>query len=349
MRYMALLLMILGSMLPFACNTPTPTSSTNNSGHHFATPTFTPTNLNGWTSTPTPTFQPMPAYVGTFSANAPNGIAYANSAIYVAQGDGAAVSQVEVFNSTTNSLTWTWTNSGGINFKWPNGVAVNSAATTAYVLDAGDSSNNYNGVVYALAPAATPTPLTSWTTYGSTSLNEPGGIALDTAGNVYVADTGNGLLEEFGSAGTTIASWSNGSAYPIAVTVDSSNNVYLADGNNDQVIVLSPNGSSFTVASQWNLPPVYYSQDGGGLDYYGIAVDASKNVYVADYYNSQVEVYTHTGTQLGVFSGNQSGATPLAGPDGLLLYNSDIYVADYDSNTGANTAGIIEIFGPNNY
>lgn len=341
--------MAFGSMLPFACSTPTPTSSTGNSGHYYETPTFTPTNLNGWTSTPTPTFQPTPAYVGTFTVNAPNGIAYANSAIYVAQGDGAAVSQVEVFNATNNSLTWTWTNSGGTNFKWPNGIAVNSAATTAYVLDAGDSSNNYSGVVYALAPAATPTPITSWTTYGGTTLSEPGGIALDSAGNVYVADSGNGLLEEFGSAGATIASWSGSDVYPTAVALDSSNNVYLADGNNDQVIVLSPNGSSFTEAAHWYLPFISYSQDDGGLDYYGIAVDSSQNVYVADYYNSQVEVYTHTGTELGTFTGNESGATPLTGPDGLLLYNSNIYVADYDSNTGANTAGIIEIFGPDNY
>jgi sugar lactone lactonase YvrE len=342
MRYVLLTLICLGLMIPLACNTyPTNYGSGN---HHYQTATFTPTNLNGWTSTPTPTFQPTPAFVSAFAANAPNGLAYANSLLYVAQGDDASVSQVSVYNSGTNGLTWTWTNYGGINFKAPNGVAANSAGTTVYILDAGDSANNYSGVIYAVAPAATPTPLTSWTTYGNTTFSAPGGIALDTTGNVYVADTDNGKLEEFGPAGVTIASWSAANVYPVAVALDASNNVYVADGNNDQVIVLAPGSGTFTKTTSWYLPfnSSYFS-------YYGLAVDSSNNVYVADYYNSQVEVYTSTGSQIGVFAGNETGATPLTGPDGLLLFNNNIYVADYDSNNGSNSAGIIEIFGPNNY
>ncbi len=348
MKYFFLVLTSIGLITPLACMYNTPTSGYNsgsNSGGKRVTPTFTPTNLNGWTSTPTATFQPTPGFVSTIASgiSAPNGLAEANNLIYVAEGDGASVSQVQVLNAANNTVNSTWTGSGSTLFQLPNGVAVNSAGTTVYVLDINNRSGD--GTVYALAPASTPTPITSWTGYNGITLSEPGGIALDSTGNVYVADTDNGMLDEFGPTGTTTASWSgNGTVAPGAVALDSVNNVYVADANNNQLWVLSASGSTFTVTTSWNLPyaPWPYA-------FYGLSLDASKNVYVADYYNSQVEVYTNTGSLIGIFNGNQAGATPLAGPDGLLLFNGNIYVADYDSNNFSSTAGIVEIFGPNNY
>lgn len=329
MKTLMLTLAFLGLMLPFACtNYPT----YNNYGRYKSTPTVGPT------------LEPTPAFIGTFAAAAPNGVAAANGLVYVAQGDGASVSQVEVFDATTSTLNWTWTGSGGSAFKYPNGIAVNAAGTTVYVLDAGVQPNT--GVVYAMAPGATPTAITSWATYNGTNLSFPGGIALDSSGNVYVADTDNGRVEEFGPGGAAIASWNgDGTVAPMAVAVDSLNNVYVADGNNDTLWVLAPSGSNFTVTTHWTLPYTYsYS-----WDYYGLAVDASQKVYVADYYNSQVEVYSGTGTMLGLFDGQEPGATPLVGPDGIALYNGNIYVADYDSYSPSTSAGIIEIFGPNLY
>jgi DNA-binding beta-propeller fold protein YncE len=350
MKYLLLTLVLLGLMIPLACNNVTPVSTGSGGGGRNSQPTSTATNLNGYTSTPTATLQATPSYIGTISTgiSAPNGLAYANSLIYVAEGDGAAVSQVQVLNAGTNAVNWTWTGSGSTLFQWPAGVAVNSAGTTAYVLDSGNS-NTGAGAVYSLAPAATPTPIAAWTSYNGTPLSYPNGIALDSGGNVYVADSGNGMLEEFGPSGAVSASWSgDGTVVPVAVALDSGNNVYVADGGNAEVWVLSPSGSSFAVSANWYLP-VNQAYQNGYWSFYGLAVDASKNVYVADYYNSQVQVYTNTGTLIGEFNGNQTGATPLAGPDALLLYNSNIYVGDYDSNSGTSGAGIVEIFGPNNY
>jgi sugar lactone lactonase YvrE len=347
MKHLLLTLVLFGLMIPLACNNATPVSSGSGGGRSNP-PTSTATNLNGYTSTPTATLQPTPAYVGTISTgiSAPNGLAYANSLIYVAEGDGASVSQVQVLNAGTNAVSSTWIGYGSTLFQWPAGVAVNSAGTTAYVLDINNSSGN--GTVYALAPAATPTPITAWTSYNGTTISDPNGIALDSNGNVYVADSNNGMLEEFGPAGSTMASWSgNGSVAPVAVALDSSNNVYIADGNNAEIWVLSP-GPSFTVSTSWYLP-INSSYQNGNWSFYGLAVDASNNVYVADYYNSRVQVYTNAGTLIGEFNGNQTGATPLAGPDALLLYNSNIYVGDFDNNNGSSSAGIVEIFGPNNY
>jgi sugar lactone lactonase YvrE len=359
MKYLFLTLLLLGLMVPLACNNVTPTSNPNTGGRSDH-PTFTPTNQGGYTSTPTATLQPTPAYVGTITSgiSAPNGIAYSSGSIYVAEGfDGTgAVSQVQVYNATNNSLTETWTGSGSTLFQSPSGVAVNAAGTTVYVLDVNPSSGD--GTVYALAPAATPTPITSWSAYNRTPLASASGIALDSNGNVYVANMGNyygyftdGQLLEFNPQGIPVASWSASSGNegnntaPAAVALDSSNNVYVADGNNNQLWVLSPSGSSFTVTTSWNLPSTTYA------GYYGLAVDASKNVYVADYFNSQVEVYTNTGTLIGLFDGNQTGAAALVGPEALLLYNGNIYVGDFDNNNPipSSSAGIIEIFGPDNY
>jgi len=352
-------LLLLGLIIPLACNNVTPIS-TGSGGGRGNQPTPTATNLNGWTSTPTATLQPTPAYVGTVSTgiSSPNGLAYANSLIYVAEGDGASVSEVQVLNAGTNAVNSTWTGSGSTLFQWPSGVA--AAGTTVYVLD--DNATTYNGMVYALAPAAIPTPITNWSTYNGNALLNAGGIATDTHGNVYVASQGaynyngyyeNGQLYEFGPTGTTIASWSSLSgsegfnAAPVAVALDSGNNIYVADANNNELWVLSSNGGSFTVTNDWNLPLTYYYDSNCQCSYevtgyYGLSVDASQNVFVADYYNNQVEVYNQTGTLIGLFDGNQSGATPFSGPDALLLYNSNIYVGNNSGNT-------LEIFGPDNY
>jgi tripartite motif-containing protein 71 len=65
----------------------------------------------------------------------------------------------------------------------------------------------------------------------------PDGVAVDSSGNVYVADSGNNRIQKFTSDGTFITKWgSQGSG----VAVGSSGNVYVSDGYNNIIQVFAP-------------------------------------------------------------------------------------------------------------
>ena len=90
----------------------------------------------------------------------------------------------------------------------------------------------------------------------------PRGVAVDSAGNVYVADTGNHTIRKVTPAGvvTTLAglAGSSGSAdgtgsaarfnYPPGVAVDSAGNVYVADTGNHTIRKVTPAGVVTTLA-----------------------------------------------------------------------------------------------------
>jgi DNA-binding beta-propeller fold protein YncE len=75
----------------------------------------------------------------------------------------------------------------------------------------------------------------------SSTFNNPSGVAVDSFGNVYVADLGNNRIQKFDSSGTFLGEWGGyGSgdgqfSYPQGVAVDSSGNVYVADTNNHRI------------------------------------------------------------------------------------------------------------------
>ena len=116
----------------------------------------------------------------------------------------------------------------------------------------------------------------------------PYGVATDSVGNIYVADTDNNQVQKFYPNGTFITKWgSYGSSdgnfsSPHGVAVDAAGNVYVADSNNHRIQKFNSSGSFIT---KWGASG---SGDGQFSFPYGVATDAGGNLYVADSYNNRV-------------------------------------------------------------
>jgi sugar lactone lactonase YvrE len=146
-------------------------------------------------------------------------------------------------------------------------------------------------------------------------INNPGGLALDAAGNLYFADTGNNKIRKLATNGiiTTVAgnqfnesgfSGDGGPATsamlhsPQGVAVDAAGNLYIADRTNSRIRMVSPNGTISTIAGNGKFT---YTGDGGpatsaALNFPDdVVVDSKGNLYVADYQNQVVRLLTPNG------------------------------------------------------
>jgi sugar lactone lactonase YvrE len=152
------------------------------------------------------------------------------------------------------------------------------------------------------------------------SFSYPSDVAVDSAGNVYVADSGNGYIRKVTSDGvvSTLADNMGGSAYfdyPQGVAVDSNGNVYVAISN--AIIQLTPAGVLTTINSSVSGPT-------------GIAVDSNGMVYVADTNNHRIlKIDTSTGLTTTLAGSGASGYANGTGSSALFSYPSDV---DVDSN-----------------
>ena len=185
-------------------------------------------------------------------------------------------------------------------------------------------------------------------------LNGPAGVAVDKAGNVYIADTANNRVRQVTAKGVIDTLAGNGAegssgdggqpagaqlSRPQAVAVDSFGDVYIADTLNNRVREVF-GGVIATLAGTGSEG---YSGDGGPAANAklngprGVAVDSSGNVYVADFNNNAVRkisngaIVTVAGNGSGGFSGDKgpAAAAQLNGPAGVAVDAAgDLYIAD---------------------
>jgi hypothetical protein len=229
----------------------------------------------------------------------------------------------------------------------PKGVAVdNSAGATkgyVYVANAGtgavqqfDASGAVTGqapITAASVPAdGTPQSgaLPNVVNNGSLTLT---GVATDSAGNVYVADSGNEVIDVFTSGGSFVSQLGAGViSSPNWVAVDPTGNVYVTSISG--LMKLSPSGKCLNSCN---------SLDAGGIA--GVATDAAGHVYVAEY--TEIHEFDSAGDRVAIF------ATPTRRPrfkgvgfvSGVAVNSSsgEIYVTDLIPFTFGNAAGR---FGP---
>ncbi len=192
----------------------------------------------------------------------------------------------------------------------------------------------------------------------SALLDSPDGVAVDSNGNIYIADTHNNRIREVSGgtintiAGTGVAGYSGDGAaataamldFPTAVAVAANGNIYIADTNNNRIREIS----GTTIATVAGNGQQTYSGDGGlataaGLNSpSGVAVDSAFNIYIGDTDNQRVRLVTFatgiistlagTGTK-GFNSDGPAGSAELASPRGLAVNGSGtVYLADSDNN-----------------
>jgi sugar lactone lactonase YvrE len=241
-------------------------------------------------------------------------------------------------------------------FNRPAAVVADSAGNI-YVVDTNNSTIRRvtpTGVVTTLAGSPGVIGSTDGTGTGARFF-DPSGLALDSSGRIYVADSGNNTIREVTTAGvvTTLAGSprvvgfadGTGSAAqfdtPIGITVDSSGNVYVSDTANNTIRKITPAGVVTTLAGVGSAPSIG-SADGTGVAArfeapLRTALDSAGNIYVADTYNDTIRKITPAGvvTTLAGSAGNYGNAdgTGTAAqfdhPDGLAIDTSgNVFVAD---------------------
>jgi len=167
-------------------------------------------------------------------------------------------------------------------------------------------------------------------------LHNPAGVAVDTNGNVYVADTFNGALRKLAPSGTTwvMTTIASGFNAPYGVAVDNSNNIYLAD-------TLAGAIRKFTPSNTDNTNWVETTLASGLADPTCVAVDTNGNVYVGELSSVIGKVTPSGGVSVLAGLANNPGTNDGAGnlarfnsPYGVALDRAgNVYVADSGNDT----------------
>lgn len=234
-------------------------------------------------------------------------------------------------------------------FYQPAGVATDTAGNV-YIAD------SYNNVIRKITAAGVVTTFAG--TAGVTgnadgqgaaaSFNFPVALAIDSAGNLFVADTLNDTIRKITPAAvvTTFASTPG----PQGVAVDSAGNVYVA--GLEVILKITPDGVVTTFAG---LYAVFGSADGTGPDARfstpeGLAIDSAGNLFVADSENYTIRkitpaavVTTFAGTA--AMEGSTDGTGPdarFSDPQGAALDGAgNLYVSDFNGIRKITAAGVV--------
>jgi sugar lactone lactonase YvrE len=191
----------------------------------------------------------------------------------------------------------------------------------------------------------------------SALLFNPWGVAVDSSGNVFIADTNNNRIRKVTSTevistvvgtGQSGFSGDGGAAtsaqlnYPQAIAVDVFGNLFIADSQNHRVRKVTPDGVIHTIAGNGQSGS---SGDGGpaiqaALSAYGVAVDLSGDVFITDV--NRIREVTPDGLIHTVAANGTPGLTGDGGPATSASLNSPygiavdpsgtLYIADHNND-----------------
>lgn len=199
--------------------------------------------------------------------------------------------------------------------------------------------------------------------YGSAvRFNVPAGVAVDTMGNIYVADAQNNAIRKIAQsgivstlAGDTVAGFLDGAAsvalfnMPYGVCADDSGNVYVADTYNNRIRKISAKtGMVTTVAGNDSAG---YRNGAGSTALFnlplGVAIDSAYNLYVTDYGNNVIRkisaagiVTTLAGNDTIGYRNGLDSTAEFYGVAGIALdKKANVYVTEYKNNSVREISG----------
>jgi sugar lactone lactonase YvrE len=149
----------------------------------------------------------------------------------------------------------------------------------------------------------------------SSGLHEPEGVAVDSAGNVYIADTGNNAIKEYNASTQQLSTLVSGLSFPWGVAVDGAGNVFFSDTGDNAIDEYSASTKqvSTLVSSGLNFP-------------FGVAVDGAGNVYIADPSTNAIDEYSASMKQLSTL------VSGLFAPRGVAVDGAgNLFIADNGS------------------
>ena len=211
----------------------------------------------------------------------------------------------------------------------------------------------------------------------SASLNQPNGVAVDSSGNLFIADTGNhrirrvdavtGTITTVAGNGTQGFSGDGGAAtsaelnFPYGVAVDGSGNLFIADTGNNRIrrvdaatsVISTVAGDGTTGLSGDGGPAISASLNSP----YGVGVDGSGNLFIADTQNNLIRMVDASSGEITTVAGGGNNVefgpatdANLAGPQGLGVdATGNFLIADTENNrvsrVDASSGTIVAIAG----
>jgi RHS repeat-associated protein len=168
---------------------------------------------------------------------------------------------------------------------------------------------------------------------GNGQFKYPAGIAIDSAGDLWVVDKTNRRVQKFNAKGEYLASFGSQGAgdgqfgRPTDIAIDSKGNLWVTDASNSRIEKFAPNGEFIAKYGTWGTGNGQFNEPES------IAVDAKGFIWVGDTHNGRLQKFTDSGEFLKVVGSKGSGPGQFYSVTGLDVGpNGDLWAGDWGNN-----------------